>query len=139
MKKTIIVLLCIIFASCCSKKEEVPPLLKSKIYNFNYLVIIPFNGCIGCTNEAMSLLAEHRNYSSVLFVITDISDLKTVKIELSQIVDFENSLNLLIDKKNSLLSDLEIGIYPIIYELKNKNLSNKEEVENGLKKHLNIN
>ncbi|WP_296622603.1 hypothetical protein [Marivirga sp.] len=137
-KFDLVVVICLVFFTVsCSEKAKVPDLIKQKIKNYERVVFIPHQGCIGCSREALGLLESYANYPKTLFVITKIAELRAVKIELNQSIDLEKADNIILDEKNEVSSTLEIGIYPMLYEVKDNKIILIKEAKNGIHQYLN--
>ncbi|MGM0581628.1 MAG: hypothetical protein ACQETL_13155 [Bacteroidota bacterium] len=133
----IVVIYFLFFTVSCSEKAKVPNLIEQKIKNFERVVFIPHQGCIGCSREALGLLENYDNYPKTLFVVTKIAELKAAKIELNSSFSLNKATNVIIDEANEIVSDIEIDIYPIIYSIKGNNLILEIEAKNGIHQYLN--
>lgn len=133
----VVVIYFLFLTVACSEKAKVPDLIEQKIKNYDRVVFIPHQGCIGCSREALELLKNYDDYPKTLFVITKIAELRAVEIELNQSMDLDKADNIILDEKNEVGSTLEIGIYPMLYEIKDDKISLIIEAKNGIHQYMN--
>lgn len=120
-----LILLCII--SSCEKikynKEQkiLSDFLLSDIYLLDKkcLVLIPANGCGSCTKDIKEYLKLNYKNNKILFIITDYNKLN--KLDFKEIADFEKYVT--IDKNSELMSLGLVENKPIVYFIKNKEIS----------------
>jgi hypothetical protein len=86
--------------------------------SYNYVIIIPQDGCVGCISEAESFLMEN-NDNSIFFIFTKVYSEKDIKLRIGESI---NKPNVYIDKKNVFVYDnFSENIYPLIFNIKDKN------------------
>ncbi|HET8859773.1 hypothetical protein [Marivirga sp.] len=137
-KFDLVVVICLVFFTfSCSEKAKVPKLIEQKIKNYERVVFIPHQGCLGCSREALELLENYYNYPKTLFVITKIDELRAVKIELNSSFNLNKATNVILDEENEIVSEIEIDIYPTIYNIEENKLFFLKEAKNGIQQYLN--
>ena len=130
--KSIFLLLIILFLTIsCNPNMEMPKFIANDLDKYNKIIVIPFSGCSGCGTEAIEYMRNYNKYPKVLFIITDIRHLKETKIKLNQIVNLDEASNIVLDDHNEMKKLIEIGIYPILFEIKNQEVFKIKEASNG--------
>lgn len=133
----IVVIYFLFLTVACSEKAKVPDLIEQKIKNYERVVFIPNQGCIGCSREPLGLLESYANYPKTLFVVTKIAELKAAKIELNRIFDLGMATNVMIDEQNEIVSTIEIDIFPVIYNVQGDKLILLTVAKDGIHQYLN--
>lgn len=114
------------FSSCIDKEKKYINKTISKLNNiplfstskYNYVIIIPGAGCSGCISEAESFFLENKN-DSIFFVFTKTNSIKHLKLRIGESI---KKNNMHIDHDNIFLHyDINKNLYPLIFNLKDKN------------------
>lgn len=62
MRIKLFIIVAFIFSSFESQ-SEVPKFIAQDIFKYDNIIVIPFNGCLGCGIEAIELMENHLLYS----------------------------------------------------------------------------
>ena len=113
----------VIIFSCTSKENKIEHnllLVNNKLMNYEYVLIIPNEGCGACISDATSFVIENfeKLTPKTAIVFTDIKDFKAFKLILnSKILDSEH---VFIDSSNILKSIETASVYPQLVIIDNK-------------------
>lgn len=95
------------------------------IYNYSYVFIIPNTGCTGCIDEAEQFLKDNIENDSMLFILTKINSIKTLRLKLG--ISLERK-NIYVDKENIFsFAQYKESIYPTVIYLKNSEITEIKE------------
>jgi hypothetical protein len=114
----------ILFLFACSSREnpqrEIERIINKCEFcpeNYNFVMLIPSLGCVGCISDAEEFLKENKDNTDYLFILEEVQSKKMLKIRLE--FDFEHServiylndkINFLENFSSPLILDVSTGI-----------------------------
>ncbi|SFF09088.1 hypothetical protein SAMN04488541_101581 [Thermoflexibacter ruber] len=136
-----VIILLLIFS--CKNRQEVLQenfektlrlMHNNNISQYKAYLVIPNAGCEGCISSAERFVIDNIKQENDLMVIfTKINSMKILKLKIKEVI---NSPNIIFDKDNLMYSNHVESIYPMIFYVKNSQISNMEYISpdnvNGL-------
>lgn len=91
-----------------------------KSLDYDSLLLIPGVGCSPCISDAQSFFYSSKDNAEMLFIFTDITDLKMFKQEIDP--DLWKKKNVLVDSLNSIVDSGLETIYPSLLKVTNNHI-----------------
>lgn len=123
----VLIFITLVISSCKIQQEnklnDYLSLTKIDTQQHQTLVIIPFGGCSSCVGTAFKFLELNHSDSSILYVISNVTDPRAMRLRFRE---FSNAENLIIDSSPYFIKSGLNRMYPLICYLDEKGIDIRE-------------